>query len=131
MNAAIRIATALAFVLLSLPAAAHDDKASAARVQTLFATLLDADDREVTLLTVEYPPAGRSDPHRHDADVLVYVLQGEMLMQVAGSEAVHLRAGDIFVERAGELHALSANASDTEIARFLVVKVKDKSSGNN
>ena len=41
--------------------------------------------REVLMLTVEYLPGGASLPHRHDAQVFVYVLQGELRMQVAGA----------------------------------------------
>ena len=34
--------------------------------------------------TVTYPPGGASPPHRHDAHVFVYVLEGELIMQVQG-----------------------------------------------
>lgn len=40
--------------------------------------------KEVVLSTVEVPPGVSSSPHRHDAQVFVYVLQGTMIMQVEG-----------------------------------------------
>jgi quercetin dioxygenase-like cupin family protein len=49
------------------------------------------------LLTVEYLPGGALLPNRHDTQVFVYVLQGALHMQVAGSHAVTLRPGKILV----------------------------------
>ena len=42
------------------------------------------------MLTVEYLPGGASLPHRHDAEVFVYVLEGSVVMQVDGQKAVTL-----------------------------------------
>ena len=82
--------------------------------------------RELLMLTVEYLPAGASLPHRHDAQVLVYVLQGAVVMQVAGSPAVTLRKGETFFEGPNDVHVVSANASKTAPAKILVFIVKDK-----
>lgn len=83
--------------------------------------------KELLMLTVEYLPGGASLPHRHDAQVFVYVLQGSLKMQVAGSRAVTLRAGQTFYENPGDVHVVSANASKTTAAKILVFIVKDKS----
>jgi quercetin dioxygenase-like cupin family protein len=82
--------------------------------------------RELLMLTVEYLPAGASLPHRHDAQVFVYVLQGAVVMQVAGSPAVTLRKGETFYEGPNDVHVVSANASKTVPAKILVFIVKDK-----
>ena len=82
--------------------------------------------RELLMLTVEYLPAGASLPHRHDAQVLVYVLQGAVVMQVAGSPAVTLHRGETFYEGPDDVHVVSANASKTMPAKILVFIVKDK-----
>jgi quercetin dioxygenase-like cupin family protein len=82
--------------------------------------------KEVRMLTVEYAPGGSSPSHRHDAEVFVYVLQGSLRMQVRGLPAVTLKAGDTFYESPHDVHEVSANASDTEPAKFLVFMVKDK-----
>jgi quercetin dioxygenase-like cupin family protein len=84
-------------------------------------------DKELLMLTVEYLPGGASLPHRHDAQVFVYVLEGELLMQVAGSPAVTLRQGQTFYENPTDVHVVSANASKTAPAKILVFIVKDKS----
>ena len=58
--------------------------ASAEAVEQLIEKdLVGAPDKEVLMLTVEYLPGGASLPHRHDAQVFVYVLEGELRMQVA------------------------------------------------
>ena len=78
------------------------------------------------MLTVEYPPGGASLPHRHDADVFVYVLAGEVVMQVAGQAAVTLKAGGTFYEAPADVHVRSANASSSAPVKLLVLMVKDK-----
>ena len=82
--------------------------------------------KEVLMLTVEYLPGGASLPHRHDAEVFVYVLEGSLIMQVDGQEPVTLKVGQTFHERPSDVHRKSANASATEHAKFLVFIVKDK-----
>jgi quercetin dioxygenase-like cupin family protein len=82
--------------------------------------------KEATVLTVEYLPGGSSLPHRHDAHVFVYVLEGALLMQVDGQEAVTLKPGETFYENPQDIHRVSANASATEPVKFLVFMVKDR-----
>ena len=82
--------------------------------------------KELLTLTVEYPPGGASPPHRHNAQVFVYVLDGELTMQVAGSPALTLRRGQTFYESPADVHVVSANASKTAPATILVFMIKDK-----
>src|SRR5208282_2738700 len=83
--------------------------------------LIGGPDKEVVVLTVTYPAAGASLPHRHDAQVFVYVLEGELTMQVRGGPAVTLRPGMTFYEAPDDIHVVSANASKTASAKMLVV----------
>ena len=82
--------------------------------------------KEMLVLVVEYPPGGVSQPHRHNASVFVYVLEGSVTMQVAGGAPVTLKPGDTFFEAPGDVHVTSANASSSAPAKFLVYMVKDK-----
>ena len=82
--------------------------------------------KEVSMLTVEYLPGGASLPHRHDAEVFVYVLEGSVVMQVDGQKAVTLGPGGTFHEGPNDIHRQSANASATQPAKFLVFMIKDK-----
>lgn len=85
-----------------------------------------APDKEIVMLTVQYPAAGASLPHRHDAQVFVYVLEGQVTMQVRGSAAVTLNPGETFYEGPDDVHVVSANNSRTSPAKILVVMIKDK-----
>lgn len=74
------------------------DGAPAAVKQLMSKDLVAAAGKEVLMSTVTYPPGGASPPHRHDAQVLVYVLEGELIMQVQGGPKVTLKPGDTFYE---------------------------------
>ena len=109
------------------PALADGPAASAAAVMPLMTKeLVGAPGKEVLMSTVTYPPGGSSPPHRHDAQVFVYVLEGELIMQVQGGTKMTLRPGDTFYESPSDVHAVSANASQTAPAKFLVCIIKDK-----
>jgi quercetin dioxygenase-like cupin family protein len=82
--------------------------------------------REVTMITVEYPPGGSNPVHRHNAQVFVYVLEGSIVMQVKGGEPVTLTAGQTFYEGPEDVHLVSRNASQTAPAKFVVFLVKEK-----
>jgi quercetin dioxygenase-like cupin family protein len=88
--------------------------------------LTDIPGKEALMLMVEYPP-GSSDPvHRHNADALVYVLEGSIVMQVKGGKPVTLTPGQTFYEGPGDVHVVGRNASTTKPAKFVVVLVKKK-----
>lgn len=82
--------------------------------------------KEALMLTVTYQPGGSSLAHRHDAQVFVYVLEGEMTMQVDGSAPLTLHAGETFYEGRDDIHRVSANASKSAPAKILVFMLKDK-----
>ena len=82
--------------------------------------------KEAVVLTVEMGPGQASKPHRHDANVFVYVLQGSLIMQVKGGPPVTLHPGDTYYENPKDIHTVSQNASKTQPAKFLVFIVKAK-----
>lgn len=94
--------------------------------QLLTRDLIGAPGKEVTMETVVYAPGGKSPPHRHNAQVFVFGLEGSVRMQVQGSPVVLLVPGGTFYEGPDDVHVLSENASQTAPAKFLVVMVKDK-----
>ena len=110
-----------------LQAMAADVPPSSISVEELMTRDLAADStKEVRMITVTYPPGGASLPHRHDAQVFVYILQGSMTMQIDGSAPVTLGPGQSFYEGTGDVHRVSANASQAVPAKILVVMIKDK-----
>jgi quercetin dioxygenase-like cupin family protein len=81
--------------------------------------------KEGVMLTVEFPPGAASASHRHNANTFVYVLEGSVVMQVAGGPEMTLRAGETFYESPSDVHSVAKNASATQRARILVFFVKD------
>lgn len=82
------------------------------------------ENQEVLMLEVALAPGQTGNAHRHDAHVFVYVLEGRVNMQVEGGELVTLSPGETFYESPDDVHTVSANASDTEPARFLVYMIR-------
>jgi quercetin dioxygenase-like cupin family protein len=101
--------------------------AQAADVKELFATdLADYAGKEGRMIEVSYPPGARDMVHRHDAHAFVYVLEGEIVMQLKGKPAVTIKAGQTFYEGPTDVHVVGRNVSNTEPARFVVVLLKAK-----
>ena len=116
-----------ALVLLAallMPAAVP---AEAADVKELFAIdLADFPGKEGRMIEVSYPPGAQDVVHRHDAHAFVYVLEGQIIMQLKGQPAVTLKAGQTFYEGPTDIHVVGRNTSDTAPARFVVVLLKGK-----
>ena len=118
-----RAAPAAAAAASAAPTKASQD---AIVKQLMTKDLAGAAGKEVLMVTVEYLAGGASLPHRHNAQVFVYVLEGKVRMQVQGSAAVTLGPGETFYESPDDIHTISANASRTKSARILVFIIKDK-----
>ena len=83
------------------------------------------ENQEIVVSEINLAPGQPSSPpHRHNAHVFVFVLEGRVNMQVAGGELVTLSPGEMFYENPDDIHAVSQNASDTESAKFLVHIIK-------
>ena len=68
---------AIACVASMISTAVAAENAPPAKVtQVLTRDLEGIAGKEMLVLLVEYPPGGVSAPHRHDASVFVYVLEG-------------------------------------------------------
>ena len=101
--------------------------AEAADVKELFAIdLPDYPGKEGRMIEVSYPPGAQDMVHRHDADAFVYVLEGQIVMQLKGQPPVTLKAGQTFYEGPTDVHVVGRNVSSTEPARFIVVLLKGK-----
>jgi quercetin dioxygenase-like cupin family protein len=123
----------IAALIACCPILAHATEAAAVpampavtAAELMTQDLIGAPGKEVLMLTVTYLAGGASLPHRHDAQVFVYVLEGEVTMQVRGRAPVTLRPGQTFYEAPNDIHQVSANASRTAPARILVFMVKEK-----
>src|SRR5262249_31244028 len=78
------------------------------------------------MLTLDIPPGGGSAAHRHPGHhVFGYVLEGSYKIKVGDGAETVLSKGQTFYEAPGQLHAVSANASQTEPAKVLAVLVAE------
>jgi len=115
-----RASLAALLMLAAIPAAAAD-------VKELFAIdLADSPGKEGRMIEVSYPPGVVDPVHMHNAHAFVYVLEGQIVMQLKGQPAVTLRAGQTFYEGPTDVHVVGRNASTTEPARVVVVLLKAK-----
>ena len=118
LHSCFRDYLAALLVLAAVPAAAAD-------VKELFAIdLADYPGKEGRVIEVSYPPGAQDVVHRHDAHAFVYVIEGEIVMQLKGQPAVTLKAGQTFYEGPTDVHVVGRNVSNTEPARFVVVLLK-------
>jgi quercetin dioxygenase-like cupin family protein len=76
---------------------------------------------------VEYGPGGYSPGHLHPRSAFIYatVLEGAIRSQVSGGLVKTYTAGENFSEMPGDRHLVSANASESELAKLLAVFVVD------
>lgn len=80
---------------------------------------LDGGKLKAQIVEVTYAPGESSAQHSHPCAVIVYVLEGAVRMQVKGEPEAIYKVGQSFYEAPNGVHAVSANASKTERARFL------------
>jgi quercetin dioxygenase-like cupin family protein len=106
----------LALAVAAPALATHDES-------LLTAALTRAPGQSLEALRITYAPGESSKPHSHDRDAYVYVLQGRVRSQVEGQPLRVYAAGESWFEPAGARHLVSANASDSAPATFLVVFV--------
>jgi quercetin dioxygenase-like cupin family protein len=78
---------------------------------------------------VEYGPGGYSPAHTHPKSAFIYatVLEGAIRSQVDDGAVTTYTAGQNFSELPGQIHRISANASETQPAKLLAVFVVDTS----
>jgi quercetin dioxygenase-like cupin family protein len=123
---AAAMAVTLSLSILAVAGIAGADESRTARPPLMTRDLTGIPGKEAIVLTVEYGPGESSRPHRHDANVFVYVLEGTITMQVKGGPAVTLHPGQTYYESPSDIHTVSENASKTAPAKILVFIVKDK-----
>ena len=120
----------IAFILslaLGSAVAFSGARAGTGKATTLMARdLPDFPGKEGMVEVVDFAPGEVSQPHRHNADLFVYVLEGSVVTQVEGDVPKTVNAGEVFYEAPTEVHTVSRNASTTQPAKLLVFYVKVK-----
>jgi quercetin dioxygenase-like cupin family protein len=104
----------------------HATKSERARIVLAEALpKMDGEHLKVTLVEVNYGPSEASAPHSHPCPVIGYVVAGSLRTQVRGEAEALYKAGEGFYEAANGVHAVSANPSATEPAKFVAFFVCD------
>lgn len=104
--------------LLAGQAYAHGEESI--NIQTIFEKELAGHEGEqVSMTVVSYGPGKSSPAHRHHGPVFVYVLEGEVELQIAGGPLTKVKAGETFYEPPGSIHEVSRNASQTKPCKLL------------
>ena len=88
--------------------------------------LPDFPGKEGMVEVVDFAPGEVSQPHRHNADLFVYVLEGSVVTQVEGDAPKTMNAGEVLYKLPTDVHTVSRNASATPPAKLLVFYVKVK-----
>lgn len=87
---------------------------------------LNGDHLKTVLVEVNYGPGESSTPHSHPCPVIGYVVEGVIRTEVLGRPERMVKAGETFYEDPGAIHAVSANASNSQPAKFLAYFVCDR-----
>ncbi|UEB93697.1 cupin domain-containing protein [Pseudomonas sp. HN2] len=120
MKALPFFAAALAFTL-SASAMAHDPSEKITVLQEQL--LKNAPGKKAMMIEVDYKPGQSSIAHKHEGTAMAYVLDGEIISQVKGEQAITYKKGQFWYEPAGSEHLVSKNASSTKPAKLLVFMV--------
>jgi quercetin dioxygenase-like cupin family protein len=129
----IRLLSGLAVAGLVSTTAVAQDAPSAAKVSQVFDHVLpNAPGKSLRAELVEYAPGGASPAHTHPKSAFIYatVLEGAVTSKVNDGPETVYTASQSFAEMPGDHHAVSRNASDTQLARLLAVFVVDTAETN-
>ncbi len=87
---------------------------------------LSVQGREGVMAAVEIAPGAAEGRHTHPGDVMAYVVEGTLALEVEGRPTVNLKAGDSLFIEAGKIHQ-GKNTGETPtklLAAFFVEKGK-------
>jgi quercetin dioxygenase-like cupin family protein len=122
------LAKAGAAVLLAPMVAAAAEPAAQGKSPILVQDLppVSLDGWKMTALEITYAPGETDRAYRHVGFVFGYVLEGDLRFKVDGGEETVYHAGQMFYEKPGSVHRVSANASASKPVRFLAMVFVDK-----
>ena len=120
------LAKAGAAVLLTPMVAAAESAPSTGPIFSQDLPPVSLDGWKMTALEITYAPGQVDRAHRHIGFVFGYVLEGDLRFKVYGGEETTYHAGQMFYEKPGSVHRVSANASTTKPCRFLAMVFVDK-----
>ncbi len=125
MNCKHKIATlAAALALTGIAPVLRADEAPKIQRQIVLKDDLNITGHEGVMVRVEIPPGAAEGYHTHPADVFAFILEGEVVQEVAGKPTLTLKAGDVFHVPFGAVH--QATNQGKVPAKIAVVFVAEK-----
>jgi quercetin dioxygenase-like cupin family protein len=109
-------------------AVAQDAIAAGTKVAVVFdQELPNVPGKSMRVVLVEYAPGAGSPSHRHPTSAFIYarVLEGAIRSKVNDEPERTYKVGESWMEKPGDHHQVSHNASDTEPAKLLAIFVVD------
>jgi quercetin dioxygenase-like cupin family protein len=108
------------------PLRAQPAHAPTQRTEVLTQALADIPGREVRITALDLMPGHASPPHRHpNHHVFGYIVDGTYEWKIDDGPVKTFKAGEVFYEPPGVLHAVSRNASPSDRAKVIVFMVAD------
>jgi len=108
-------------------AAAQEGYAQVARTAIMkqFINEPGIENKDVTMMIVDFPPKSASPAHIHPGPTFGYILEGEVQSVFAG-KTYHYKKGDPFYEFANGEHTDVRNTDPLKPAKLLVFYIADK-----
>ena len=120
-------AVASALVVVGIQVAWSAGQESPKMDMLLSQELPDMEERDMSLIYLEYPPGTGTEAHRHPAHTVVYVISGQVESSLDDGAPVIYGAGESWYESPMQLHATFRNPSDSETFKGIAVMVRDTS----
>ena len=114
-------AMASALVVVGIQVAYAAGQESPKMDMLLSQELPDMEERDMSLIYLEYPPGTGTEAHRHPAHTVVYVISGQVESSLDDGASVIYGAGESWYESPMQLHATFRNPSDSETFKVIAV----------
>lgn len=105
----------------------QEEYVSKAKATKLLHTpLAGVEGKEVHIVHFSAPPGFVGGKHSHPGPAFVYILEGQLTIEVEGMEPVTLGPGDVYAEPVGNKTMQAQNKSSTHGVKLVVFQVGDE-----
>jgi quercetin dioxygenase-like cupin family protein len=92
----------------------------------LHTPLAAVEGKEVHIVHISAPQGFTAGKHSHPGPAFVYILEGQLTIEVEGMEAVTLGPGDVYAEPVGDKTMKAWNKSSTHGVKLIVFQIGDE-----
>ncbi len=105
----------------------QEEYVSKAKATKLLHTpLAGTEGKEVHIVHFSAPPGFEGGKHSHPGPAFVYILEGQLTIEVEGMEPVTLGPGDVYAEPVGSKTMQGWNKSSTHGVKLIVFQIGDE-----